>query len=1109
MKRHLLSILIVCVTLTPRLCAQDVPVNYGPEWESIKQSYKQITDKFTQNRSQILNNRLLSAPEQHRLIQAQHNQFVAESQKLAARRGQIIKVAADRSGLAYTLGSDPATGRGMAGDIDLGGTPQQARKFMQELKNLGISDVFDESSITRKPGYVSVKVPMDVTVNYEGPLGKVGSSAHQTQIWTDARSKETYLSVAMEGSQPGRKAVETLDHIRKARQGLKTPPSMMLDAPEALQVACKGTFKAMEVTRITDPEMRVILKKAGLNMTPDQFLNTLEKIRKGTNIAPELAGVTKENIRGVCNALDETTRACQNKAVQSFETDMRRARGVEATLRNSNDPAIRSQIPGAKATLIDSTVRMRENLRALIEMDEAGNSALRNRGEVAGHNKKMKLWMDGIEAGVSKKPVGPMIFGETKQFRLPGAETLDDVVSRGIKGYQNFRHNARVNAVAGRGMQVAGGIMIAASWYNSGKAAGDSDWWAGTKAVGAGFASLTRIGSLAMGASDLNYHMTVKAENYGKDQAWRYALMGLDAKHQDVNDLIHTRVLVRKGVYGVVKTTSYGSIFLAHPALIVTGAALEAGLAVYEAYEEATLWELYAEKVSELNDAQTRGLFQRGGYVATRIAGNLNAHADWLHNAVQSYHELIKEKDRIVEMRKNFAKDNAAYHAYLQGLSKTLNAAQDPQAIGADQAQALLTTLKQVEGQAVHCSAQVAQAAGTVSQNPDAIDGAHSVLMAMTSEYQALTLQLDMTRPNVMQLTAQGQVAPMESPVASLKAYQQQMAALEAMLTSRYDAVGALMSNSLSIGRQIQALSKRRNEFLGLKIEYGRVVETKQGNIVQYIAYLSRQPGPDAADALARARAALAAVKAIEVPVWKNEYVDALQNHYLQIREALKQVQASGRLVSTLYPEPITSLYKNIEPQTVALSPQISQQWQKSGAAMARFHAALSSLRALVGSIVPLEDEALEDEQDEETEYRDWDPSELRQELARLRALQAELRKRCDTHIADLNKAYFADRDALWKAYEAAFKTPKILPCENCKTKTMHSMDYSDNPPSVWCNSCGRILSFMRWAGGGQSLADIRSRGQAKKAAIQSQLETNLRAVDMAIDQVNAAMRGE
>lgn len=33
-------------------------------------------------------------------------------------------------------------------------------------------------------------------------------------------------------------------------------------------------------------------------MTPDEFLRSMDKIRKGNNIAPELAGVTKENVSG-------------------------------------------------------------------------------------------------------------------------------------------------------------------------------------------------------------------------------------------------------------------------------------------------------------------------------------------------------------------------------------------------------------------------------------------------------------------------------------------------------------------------------------------------------------------------------------------------------------------------------------------------------------------------------------------------------------------------------------------------------------------------------------------------------------------------------------------
>jgi len=408
MKTLLLSLFVLTLVSPLQVIAQEVPVNYGPEWESIKKSYQKVTDTFTQQRNQINNNTKLSAAERTRQIKVKYDQFMTESRQLAGRRSEIIKIAAKRSGLKYTLGSDPAKGRGMAGDIDLGGTPQQAKKFMKEMKNLGIADAFDNvKSVQRKPGYVSIKVPMDVTVNYTGKLGQVGSTAYETQIRTDAFSKETYLSVAMEKNQPGRKAVETLDHLRKARQGLKVPANKILRNPEALQVATKGTFKAMVTMKVTDPELLLILKKSGLKMTPDEFLRSMDKIRKGNNIAPELAGVTKENVSGFHKALDETSRVCRNKAVQSFQNDMTRAGNSDQFLRQSKNPALRGQIANAKAARIDSMVRMRENLNSLIATDKKTGSLLTVKSEeVRLDNQRLKKWVGNIEKGIPQKPVG-------------------------------------------------------------------------------------------------------------------------------------------------------------------------------------------------------------------------------------------------------------------------------------------------------------------------------------------------------------------------------------------------------------------------------------------------------------------------------------------------------------------------------------------------------------------------------------------------------------------------------------------------------------------------------------------------------------------------------
>ena len=968
---------------------------------------------------------------------------------------------------------------------------------MQEMKNLGISDAFDNiKSVQSKPGYISMTVPMDVTVNYSGKLGQVGSSAHATQIRVDAFSKETYLSVAMEKNQPGRKAVETLDHLRKARQGLKVPASGMLTNPEALQVATKGTFKAMVTMKISDPELRLVLKKSGLEMTPDQFLNTMDRIRRGHNIAPELAGLDKKNIRSYYRALDETARVCRNQAVQSFQNDMTRARNQEAFLRQSRNPAVRSQLPNAKAGRIDSMIRMRENLNSLIATDVKSNSPLTAKGkEVSFDNKRLGDWMGNIEKGIPQKPVGRMVFGQNVQHRLPGADKVNSLVSKGIQGYKDFRTNAKVAAYAGKGMTVFGGAMIGASWYGMAKANNASEGEALAAGTLAGLATLNRFGSLYLGVKDLEHHLTVKAKKYGEDQALSYALKGMDAESDKVKELINRKVLLRQGVYAGVKAASYSSVFYMNPALMVTGAALEAGLAVYEAYEDADLWQRYAQQLEKANQAMDEENFRRGGWVAGNIARQLALQAKALNSTVAAYHNLMKEKDKIAGMRKAFAGSDEAFQAYLKQLAeqtKTIQAG-----AGEDQIQSGLTNLERIQHQSDLHTARINQTAAALGQNPDSIGSAQAVLSSMVGQYQTLKMQMDlihpMVGPMVGQKASQQQDKSLQSPLAALESYQKRLARMEAMLRPRYESAGYLMKNSKKIAEQIQALKKRHADY--------------SASMARYENYLMQQQGSQAATALAEVSAARATIEAIRLPVdWQTGYADQLTKHYFQIRELYKQVQDSAKFLSSLYPEPLGSHYDKLQPQSPDAAGKLNRKWQASSQALTRFHQALGQLQAQVTAIVPESRQDLAQDQEDEVEYHDWDPAQLRQELARLQALKKELGKRSQAAIDNLNKAYFADRDALWKAYENAFKNPKLLPCDNCHTETLHSMDYSDSPPSVWCNVCGRILSFMSWSGSGDSLAQIRTRGKAKKAAILDQLETNRRAVDMAISQVKAAM---
>ena len=52
-----------------------------------------------------------------------------------------------------SLGTDATKGRGMASDINLAGSPVQTKKFMEELKKIGIADAFDGVHCVQKtPG---------------------------------------------------------------------------------------------------------------------------------------------------------------------------------------------------------------------------------------------------------------------------------------------------------------------------------------------------------------------------------------------------------------------------------------------------------------------------------------------------------------------------------------------------------------------------------------------------------------------------------------------------------------------------------------------------------------------------------------------------------------------------------------------------------------------------------------------------------------------------------------------------------------------------------------------------------------------------------------------
>jgi len=1052
--------------------AETPPVNYGPEWESIRRQYETLCADFQRQRQDLLADSALPVEQRAQRLQQNYDHFMDQSRQLAARRGEIVSIAARRSGVQASLGSDPASGRGMAGDIDLAGTRQQADAFVRELRSLGIADAYDIQLVESKPGYVTIKGPMEVTVNYGGRLGQVGTSAHETQIRVDARSTETYTSVAMGENQPGRKSVETLDHLRKARKALTTAPEFLLKQPEALQTACKGALKAMDTIGLSDLELDIILKKSGLKMAPDAFRATLDSVRKGTNIAPELAGLGDHNGRAFYDALDEAARTCQNKAVHAFDIEMKQARGLEAVLRQSNDPAVRAQIPEARAELIDSTMRMRENLHGLMEIDEASlnnrRGQLANSAEIAARsdnpvvathtrerlnhfneraggiqaqNQRMKLWMNGIEHGVGRNPAGVTVFGSARQFTTPGTETLNHVIERGISGYQAFRNSETIAKYMGNTMQAAGGLAIGQSWYLSARAQGDSDAVAAGKGLTAGLLSLSRYGSAALGVADMHHHWTTRAEVYRQDQTLRYALMGLDTEGAAVQGLINTRVNLRRGVYTMVKGTSYGSIFYAHPAAIIAGATLEAGLAV-------------------------------------------------------------KERASMQHFHQGFLPENQKYQDYLRGLTRQAEQARTSIHLDAAAAQALLTRLRQITSQADQAASHARNTAENTRQNPDTMAAARRVLATLTSEYGALTGLLEADHPNVAHCSllrrAAGGIS--DSPLDSIRHYREEMARLQELLKPRYESCGGLVNMSNDIARMINDTAEQRKTYIE--------------KLARYESFLQRRP--DAAAYLPGIQASRAAMNAVVLPAWSADYTENLKRHYIDLRDLYDAAGSTLALIDGIYPEPLGSLCTEVDPQALAACEPVERQWSLACGAVSEFHRGLALLAAVAGAETVVArhaepaDEAPREYPDEALDsFKNQPRDELMAEIARLEALKAELRRRADLAVADLNAAFFADRDALWKAYEAAFKTPRMMACDNCRADTLHSMDYSDSPPSVWCNNCGAIYSFGRWAGAGSSLDEIRQRGTAKKQAILGQLDANLRGIEKAIAHARDAVSGK
>ena len=133
---------------------------------------------------------------------------------------------------------------------------------------------------------------------------------------------------------------------------------------------------------------------------------------------------------------------------------------------------------------------------------------------------------------------------------------------------------------------------------------------------------------------------------------------------------------------------------------------------MYEAYEEADLWQRYARQLEKFNQSMGDEKMRQGAWMAGNIARQLELQANALNKTVAGYHHLIQEKDRIARMRKEFGGSDEAFQAYLETLAKQMRTVQA--ASGQDQLQAALINLERIQHQCDLHVARIHQAASTI-----------------------------------------------------------------------------------------------------------------------------------------------------------------------------------------------------------------------------------------------------------------------------------------------------------------------------------------------------------------------------------------------------------
>lgn len=343
---------------------------YGREWESIQSEWNAEKARHA-NRIAEIEKQFPEGPRRAAAIEAENARHMNKSRELGARRNaihqKVIEEANRRTSggqseasksARQTAGTKPGEKgyRGMPGDLDAGAGARTTDVIDDVLKDMGI-----KAPKKVHAGTVEYGGDFNLTINKEGAMGRAGSGAHQTQIGVDARNPETYVSEGMANGQPGKKAVEVQDHIKKGADALNAPPEKVANNPDMQQKMAKTAHKVMNTGTVSDSELAKILKESGINETPQEFRDRMERIKEGRakpgDITPENAGKLQEATRRIAETATETSG-------KMAEAEMKSARDRIAELERSGTPEAKAEAQKLREQLVDSKTRLEESKAA-------------------------------------------------------------------------------------------------------------------------------------------------------------------------------------------------------------------------------------------------------------------------------------------------------------------------------------------------------------------------------------------------------------------------------------------------------------------------------------------------------------------------------------------------------------------------------------------------------------------------------------------------------------------------------------------------------------------------------------------------------------------------